>query len=256
MARFRPSSLPFRFRLWPERLDNVGTVGYVTGMETEKTLEVSHVSSGNAETAESKASGERLVAIARRHFLSRGFSSVRTEDLAREAGISKKTLYRLFDSKNHMVMAVARSLMADIDQELTPVFEGNAPFPERFSMLMHAIATHVGSISGAFMADLSRHAPEVWEEIDRFRTTRVLNRLEGLIRQGIAEGYVDSQVEPRLAITIIFTLAQNVFTPDRLMELGVGPRDIIRVVLRLLSVGILTEKGRLHMTQKEGSNET
>lgn len=197
----------------------------------------------------------RIVALARQRFLAQGFSSVRTEDLAKELGISKKTLYRLFYSKNQLVMEVAKSLTADIEMELKPVFEGAMPFPDKFQRLLKGIARNVGSMSGHFLADLGRHAPEVWEEIDRFRRERILGRLKGVIDQGIAEGYVHPSVNPELFVTVVYTVAQHVFTPEGLMRLGVGPRDVISFVLRLFSLGILTEKGRIYLEEEKKRDE-
>lgn len=219
-------------------------------METQETLEVSR--DQNIEDRELK---KRIVALARERFLCRGFSSVRTEDLATELGISKKTLYRLFESKNQLVLEVARSLIRDIEEELGPVFEGELPFPDKFRRILAGVARHVGSISGHFMADLGRYAPEVWAEIDRFRKERVLGRLKGVIEQGREEGFVHPSVNSELFITIIYTIAQNVFTPERLMQLGVGPKDVVVFVLRLFSLGILTEKGRRYLENEEVRDE-
>lgn len=188
---------------------------------------------------------------ARARFLERGFRTVRTEDLASELGISKKTLYRFFRSKNEIVMAVARDLTAEIDDDVSPLFESDAPFEARFPLLIRSIARHVGSIGGAFMADLALSAPEVWQEIDRFRRERILGRLEGLIERGIRDGAVDPAVNAKLFVAIVSSIAASVFTPEQLMRLGVGPRDVVRFVLRLLSVGILTEKGRAALAVEE-----
>lgn len=204
---------------------------------------------------EGSALRRRIVALARQRFLAQGFSSVRTEDLAKELGISKKTLYRLFDSKNQLVMEVAKSLTADIERELQPVFHGDIPFPDKFQRLLKGIARNVGSISGHFLTDLGRHAPEVWEEIDRFRRERILGRLKGVIDQGIAEGYVHPSVDSELFVTVIYAVAQNVFTPERLLQLGIGPRDVVTFVLRLFSLGILSEKGRIYLEEAKEQDE-
>lgn len=219
-------------------------------METQETLSVF----AGPETGDRELE-KRIIALARERFLGRGFSTVRTEDLAKELGISKKTLYRLFESKNQLVMEVATSLTRDIEEEIGPIFDGPAPFPEKFRSILAGVARHVGSISGYFMADLGRYAPEVWAEIDRFRRERVLGRLKGVIDQGREEGSVRPDVDPELFVTIIYTVAQNVFTPEGIMKLGISPKEMVAFVLRLFSLGILTEKGRSHLENGEQNNE-
>ena len=229
-------------------IDSRLEVRYFGVMETEETLVVSQEPESDGED---QALRRRVVALARQRFLAQGFSSVRTEDLAKELGISKKTLYRLFESKNQLVMEVARSLTGDIEEQLQPVFEGDLPFPAKFQRLLKGIAHNVGSMSGHFLTDLGRHAPEVWAEIDRFRRERILGRLKGVIDQGIAEGYVHPSVNSELFVTVVYSVAQNVFTPERLMQLGIGPRDVISFVLRLFSLGILSEKGRNYLKEEQ-----
>jgi AcrR family transcriptional regulator len=229
-------------------------------METKETGIVSSgttVSTGRGRVGDGSDADlrRRIVTYARRRFLADGFSTVRTEDLSRELGISKKTLYRLYDSKVQIVTEVARAFIADIDAVITPYFESDGAFPEKFGGVVQTIATHVGSISGHFLNDIARHAPDVWEEIDRFRKERVLGRISGLIVQGKREGYVHPEIDPDLLVTIIYAVAQNVFTPERLMELGVGPREVVSSVLRLFGFGLLTEKGRAHLERRDHSDE-
>ena len=49
---------------------------------------------------------DRIVATAERIFLRSGFSRVLMDDLARELGMSKKTLYSHFASKEELLRAV------------------------------------------------------------------------------------------------------------------------------------------------------
>ncbi len=219
-------------------------------METQETNKVSSDQHSDTPGGSSDvAARRRIVTLARRRFMAEGFSTVRTEDLAKELGMSKKTLYRLFDTKNQIVMEVARSLIHDIDTHLTPIFDGGAPFPQTFQRLLGEIIHYVGGISPRFMTDLSRYAPEVWEEIDRFRRERVLSRIERAVRRGIEEGTVDDRVHPRLLVTFVQAIYQNVLTPDLLMRLSVGPQDIAALLLRLCNTGILTERGREHLQE-------
>jgi len=49
------------------------------------------------------AARRRILAGARRHFFANGFRRVTMDDLAAELGMSKKTLYAHFPSKQHLL---------------------------------------------------------------------------------------------------------------------------------------------------------
>ena len=56
----------------------------------------------------------RIVDAAGALFLSRGFVRVTADDIATEIGVSKATLYKEFASKEDILRAVVRDLMAEI----------------------------------------------------------------------------------------------------------------------------------------------
>jgi AcrR family transcriptional regulator len=64
------------------------------------------------------AATRRVVATARRQFLSQGFRRVTMDELADELGMSKKTLYGLFASKTALVEAVILDKFRCVESDL------------------------------------------------------------------------------------------------------------------------------------------
>ncbi|WP_218027515.1 TetR/AcrR family transcriptional regulator [Dictyobacter alpinus] len=62
------------------------------------------------EDARSRAKREQVLAGAQRVFLREGFSAVSTDTLAREAGVSKRTLYAYYPSKEELFVDAIRGL--------------------------------------------------------------------------------------------------------------------------------------------------
>ena len=56
---------------------------------------------------EDDAALKRITTAARQHFFAHGFRGVTMDDLARELGMSKKTVYASFPSKADLLRAVA-----------------------------------------------------------------------------------------------------------------------------------------------------
>ena len=56
---------------------------------------------------------ERIVGIATEIFTKQGFSKTTMDELSAKIGISKKTLYKHFDSKERLVREVVEKLMAE-----------------------------------------------------------------------------------------------------------------------------------------------
>jgi AcrR family transcriptional regulator len=192
-----------------------------------------------------KSLRERIIAYAGPMFFEQGFSRITTEELSRQLGISKKTLYREFDSKEEIVRAVVRARLARAGEELSHIFDDESQnILERLGAQMNVATRVMQSLSKPFLADLSRYAPELWEEIQEFRRRRVFDRLEGMFRDGQEEGLINPQVNPRLLRMIIITIADNLLVPKTLAENDLSPQEAIRHVGMLIGGHILTETGR------------
>ncbi|MFW6338672.1 MAG: TetR/AcrR family transcriptional regulator [Alkalispirochaetaceae bacterium] len=188
---------------------------------------------------------ERVIAYAGPRFFEEGFSRITTEELSRELGISKKTLYREFRTKKEIVRAVVRRQLAAVEQELAEVFEDESrSFVERLGAQLGVASRVMNTLGKSFLKDLGRYTPELWQEIQEFRHQRVFSRLEGIIRRGKDEGMIRPETDPRLLVQIVTTVADNLLVPSKLAELDLAPQEVIRHMGMLVSRGVLTAEGQ------------
>lgn len=82
---------------------------------------------------------KRLLDVARRHFLAFGYRETGLESVAREAGVSKKTLYHHFGSKAGVFAAVLAALREKWITELRRVVLGS----EEPREVLKAVALHI-----------------------------------------------------------------------------------------------------------------
>src|SRR5207244_12326604 len=79
---------------------------------------------------------QRIVDAARTHFFNHGFRSVTMDDLAKELGISKKTLYAHFPGKIALLEAVLADKFAGVEAKLN---ESESTHPNDFSAALHEL---------------------------------------------------------------------------------------------------------------------
>jgi AcrR family transcriptional regulator len=188
---------------------------------------------------------DRIVKHAAPRFLEEGFSRITTEELSRDLGISKKTLYREFGTKEEIVRAVVRKQLSEVEAELEDVFDDSSRlFSERLGSQLHVASRVLRTLRTPFLKDLARYTPEIWEEIQEFRHRRVLSRLEDLIRGGKEEGMIRADADPRMLVVIITTVADNLLVPNRIADLDIVPQEVIRHMGMLISEGAMTAEGR------------
>jgi AcrR family transcriptional regulator len=85
-------------------------------METEERPAASVDSAGNA------GSRERILTAATRLFYEQGIQATGVEELAASAGVSKRTLYKLFGSKDQLVAAYLEKMHRDLVSHERPLW--------------------------------------------------------------------------------------------------------------------------------------
>src|SRR5213595_381520 len=104
---------------------------------------------------------QRIVDAARAHFFSHGFRSVTMDDLAKELGISKKTLYAHFPGKINLLEAVLADKFASVESTLKEVTRAHPhDFPAALQNLLAGTHRELDEIKPPFVRDMRQKAPE------------------------------------------------------------------------------------------------
>jgi AcrR family transcriptional regulator len=188
----------------------------------------------------------------------RGLRAVTTADVASAVGVSKKTLYRLFATKEDLMLAVVRREMAAVARKLDEVTCGDGgDFLAEMREFMAVLVRQVVRVSKVIASDV-RRMPHLWTEIDRLRQEVIFSRLERLITRMIAEGIVRPDIDPRVIVSLHTVLVQNLVTPEQIYRLEISPIVMFETVIRIVYGGILTERGRRGMARelKTGKGKT
>lgn len=102
----------------------------------------------------------RIVARARDYFFAYGFRGVTMDDLARELGMSKKTLYAHFRSKVELVQAVLLNKSQDVEADLERITsEDSSDFPAALHELLTCMQRHLEEIHPPFVRDIRPRGP-------------------------------------------------------------------------------------------------
>ena len=178
----------------------------------------------------------RVVAVARRQFLAHGFRSVSMDDLAAELGMSKKTLYVAFPSKTALIEAVLKDKFREVERDLEQVAKGQAADVEvALHQLLDCIQRHTAEIQPAFVRDIGRETPELFQLVEQKRRELIRHYFGGLFEDGKQTGMIRTDISTHLIIEILLGAVQSIMNPTKLVELGLtverGYSSIIRLIL-------------------------
>lgn len=186
----------------------------------------------------------RIMARAEEKFFQIGFSRVTMDELAEELGISKKTLYKHFESKMALVENVVRTNIGQVAECIEQIVRSEVDFMDRIRAVLSLAAGQLIRVGNTFMYDLYRNAPELWRQIDEFRSKKFVAILTSLVQEGMKQGLVHRDIDSSLIVRTYYHAFRNILSPDELANLSLTATEVLESLARIIYTGILTERGR------------
>jgi AcrR family transcriptional regulator len=188
---------------------------------------------------------QRIVGAARRHFFAHGFRSVTMDDLAEEVGMSKKTLYASFAGKTALLRAVLLDKFRSIETDLDGITsESASDVLGSLHQLLACVQRHADEIQPAFVRDIRREAPEMFQLVQSRRRDVIQRYFGRIFDEGRRAGIFRKDIPARLMIEILLGLTEAIMNPPKMAELGLTPKTGFLTIITVVLEGVLTEKGR------------
>jgi len=187
----------------------------------------------------------RILRTARKILLSENYSGLTMDALAHALGMSKKTLYAHFPSKDAIVRAIIEATGRTIRRQVEAALDRqDDSFATKMTAVFEIVSGHIGSMSPSFMMDLGRYAPQIHGEIDALKERNIPVVFGRVLAIGVAEGKVRDDVEVRFLVEYWLQVIKGIHQPDALARTGLTPRASFEKSLDLFFRGLLTPAGR------------
>lgn len=187
----------------------------------------------------------RILAAARTHFFSYGYSALTMDELAAELGMSKKTLYVHFPSKDALVGAILEGFVAEVRGSAETLFnDPGLSFPMKLHRFSEAMVQRFSRMQPHVFRDLQRAAPHIYRHIEELRHNNIPHVFGQMVRQGQMAGMVRTDIDPGFAVEFWRPAIQSLMHPDTLERLQLTPAQMFTNAINLFFGGLLTPAGR------------
>lgn len=170
-----------------------------------------------------------------------GIKSVSMDDIARAAGISKRTLYELFDDKEALLMEAMTYTYNQYEDFLSKLMSENS---SALDIIMLALAEHMKKprwYSEKFFDDLNRY-PKALAMMEE-RKKENLEKSMKLLGRGVKEGEFRSDINYEILAHLGRDHMQMMKRPVKIFS-KFSISDIYSTVAVIFLRGICTDKGR------------
>ncbi|MEM0996556.1 MAG: TetR/AcrR family transcriptional regulator [Bacteroidota bacterium] len=187
---------------------------------------------------------ERIITTAQHLFMYKGVRSVTMDDISRELGMSKKTLYQYFGNKAEIVEGVTdyhfhgeRCLMEEIQRSATDPLDVMVQSLKAFAKSFRDIPTNM-------IHDVQKYYPKSWARFHSYKTEYVLPVMRKNLKAGVEAGLYRKDMDLELVAKLRLEQIEMVLDPIRFppQSYDIGKVQIEQYALFLH--GIVTMKGK------------
>ena len=214
----------------------VGNLGYHMGFHP---LRENEMSISDAETR------DRILEKAREHFLQYGFSTVTMSEIATDLGMSKKTVYAHFPSKEDLASEMVKRMQDEISSQMNALVDDQGmDFIEKLKRILDITVAHHSRLTPHFRMDFQKHAPGACKCTDEFQNHQIYTVVSRVIQEGVSKGMFRSDIDEPIITAMFIASFQSLLRPESLSRLQRPVPQIIEGISSVLFQGILTDEAR------------
>jgi AcrR family transcriptional regulator len=185
----------------------------------------------------------KIIELTEEKFFRDGFYKTTMDEVASELKMSKKTIYKFFPSKDDLITAIAKHFMEGIKSKVLPALNSDKNAIEKLAELNNILAKVSQKVTSKRMDEIKNYFPNLWNEIDSFRTKMMFANITKVIDQGKAEGLFIDYPTPIIMNTLVSSVRATV-NPEFILNNNFSISEAALYTFKVVIGGIVTEKGK------------
>ena len=183
-------------------------------------------------------------------FLKNGIKSVTMDDLAKELGVSKKTIYKYFDDKNDLVKKIVeiRTSQDRLACEAARCDSENAI--DALFKISTFVSEMMQNVHSSVFFDLQKYHRDAWEVMEEHKRNFVKSQIKENIERGQTEGLYNSTLNPEVISSIYISIMHGLFDGETFDFDAFRFQKIFDDIIYFQIRGIANEKGLSYLNNR------
>jgi AcrR family transcriptional regulator len=134
--------------------------------------------------------------LAQSLFMKYGVRSVSMDDIAQDAGISKKTIYKIIPNKKALVHKIIQHFIEVEKTAIIQIQEERIDAIHEMVLIAKRLLRLIRKTKPTLMHDLQKYHPESWALIENLHIKFIHQLIEKNIQEGITNGLYQQEIDP------------------------------------------------------------
>ncbi|MFN4973290.1 MAG: TetR/AcrR family transcriptional regulator [Bacteroidota bacterium] len=193
----------------------------------------------------------KILSESQQLFLRYGFKSITMDDISRELGISKKTLYQFFTDKNELVHQCVDHYLHNLNSmcnQITVVKDVDAI--EVMLRIAEQVRQMIRQVNPSSLFDLKKYFKPAWDKLEADRRGFIKQLIKENLEHGIKKGLYRKDLDTEITANIYIHLTGLLTDPDNYEHHGMDIRTMQIEIIKYHLRSICTAKGQEMLEEK------
>jgi AcrR family transcriptional regulator len=187
----------------------------------------------------------RILEAAKENFFNNGFSKTTMEEFAQSMGMSKKTIYKFFPSKDDLIREITHEKLHTIHSQCESIrMDESIEFVDRIKLTINFLTSRMQEMKPLFALDIQRTMPELWKEVEDFRKEKMKHDFALMITQGVELGIFRKDVNVQVFVLMYASAMRGIINPEVLSQLPINLSQAYQAAVTVFFEGMMTDEGR------------
>lgn len=186
---------------------------------------------------------EKIIKESTQLFFRHGIRSITMDDIAKEIGISKKTLYLHFENKNELLLSCMEANECE-EKNILSSFQNLAKNAiDEMIMVASYVEQKLQKISPTLIYDVQKYHSSAWEQIHKMHYQEVYRVIQENLTKGIAEGLYRDDFNVDIVSKIYVQTSVMGINSDFFAPCQYDLAEVIKTNIFYHIHGVVSEKG-------------
>lgn len=189
-------------------------------------------------------------------FFKYGIRNITTDFISKELGISKKTLYETFQSKEQMIDEVISYItnQAEFHQKCKDFnnnFE-NLNAIDQILIVLKNLSDVAQKVNPIFFIELEKYFPHLFSKLMKFRNEHIRNKIIENLQKGKKEGLYRKEIKEDIISALYLIFLEKITLNNFATYFGTNYsfQEVIKEIYLFHLYAIVNEKGRKYLQEK------
>ncbi len=190
---------------------------------------------------------EKTVAL----FMRYGIKAVSMDDVAREVGMSKKTIYQHFTDRSTLVDEAVKLHIEMINDACSAICNNDHNPIDQILEIGKFMHNTTRQMNPNLFYDLKKYFPSSWSKVTSHREENMRTQVIKNLERGIELGYYRDDFNPGIVARLYMNLIDVIIDDDLFPKIEYTFKELHHELLMYHLHGIVTPKGTEYLHQKQ-----